>query len=157
MKLWMIILLLALPQCVAAAPMTVDADRFELVQGEQRADFFGHVVVKRDDMILKADEMRVWYQQVEETGKKTLEKVEATGHVTIFTPDSQGSSDLATFMTGSDILVMKGKANMTSTQGTVEGEHIEYNVKTKDTKVIGGQDNGQVRFTFDDTESEAKP
>lgn len=154
MKTWMMVLLLFMPQHVMAAPMTVDADRFELIQGEQRADFFGHVVVKRDDMTLKADQMRVWYQQDETTGKKTLKKVHAVDNVVIDTPDSKGSANTATFTTDSDMLVMVGEAKMISKQGTVEGERIVYNIKTKDTKVINDQKGGQVHFTFEEKDSE---
>ncbi len=150
MKTWIIILLLMVTNDVLAAPMTVDADRFELIEGEQRADFFGHVVVKRDDMILKANQMRVWYQQDDKTGKKTLKKVRAMDNVVIDTPDSKGSANTATFNTDSDMLVMVGQAKMTSKQGTVEGEHIAYNIKTKDTKVINDQKGGQVHFTFEE-------
>ena len=150
MKTWMLTLLLLMPQILMAEPMTVDADRFELVQDKQQADFFGHVVIKRDDMTLKADKVRVWYQEDKVTHKKVLKKAEAKGHVWIDTPDSKGNSDYALFTTDSDILVMKGHAQMTSKQGTIEGEHITYNIKTKDTKVLGSKEGGQVRFTFDE-------
>jgi len=134
----------------AMAGMTVDADRFELVQEEQRADFFGHVVVIRDDMTLKADKMKVWYQQDKKSGKKTLKRVHAMGQVVIDTPDSKGAAESAVFVTDSDTLDMTGKAHMTSKQGTVEGEHIAYNIKTKNTKVVGSDAGEQVRFIFED-------
>jgi len=149
MKLIIVVIFLLFPHWVNAA-MTVDADRFELVQEEERADFFGHVVVIRDEMTLKADKMKVWYQQDSKTGKKILKKVYATGHVLIDTPDSKGAAETAVFEANSDMLDMTGKAHMTSKQGKVEGDHIAYNIKTKDTKVVGGQDGKQVRFTFED-------
>ncbi len=151
MKLVLLLVLLLLPNWALAA-MTVDADRFELVQGKSQADFYGHVVIQRDDMTLMADKVRVWYKENTETGKKTLKKAEANGHVIIDTPDSKGRSDYALFTTGSDMLLMKGNAHMTSQQGTVEGEHIAYNIKTKDTKVMSGQAGKQVRFTFDEAQ-----
>ncbi len=149
MKYWLLLVLL-LPATVCATGMTVDADRFELMREQQRADFFGHVVIHRDDMTLKADKVRVWYKEDKKTGKKVLKKAEATGHVLIDTVDSKGQSDYALFTPDSDMLIMKGRATMTSSQGTVAGEYIAYNVKTKDTKVMGSQAGGQVRFTFDE-------
>ncbi len=149
MKLSVWLILLLLPSWALAA-MTVDADRFELVQGKQQADFYGHVVVKREDMTLKAEKVRVWYQDNKTTGKRVLKQAEAIGKVDIDTPDSKGKSDYALFTTTSNVLVMKGNAHMTSQQGTVEGEHITYNTKTKDTKVVGGDSGKQVRFTFDE-------
>ncbi len=151
MKYGMILLaFLWLPNIVFAGGMTVDADRFELMQEQHRADFFGHVIIQRDDMTLKGDKVRVWYEEDKATGKKVLKKAEATGHVLIDTDDSKGQSDYALFTTDSDMLIMKGNATMTSKQGTVSGEHIAYNVKTKDTKVMGSKESGQVHFTFDE-------
>jgi lipopolysaccharide transport protein LptA len=150
MKRWVILLALLMPNLALAGAMTVDADRFELMQAQQRADFFGHVIIKRDDMTLKGDKVRVWYEEEKQTGKKVLKKAEATGHVLIDTDDSKGASDYALFTTDSDMLIMKGNATMTSKQGTVSGEHIAYNVVTKDTKVMGSKASGQVHFTFDE-------
>jgi len=150
MKFRFFFILFLLSFASIAEAMTVDADRFELIQGKQQADFFGHVVIKRGDMTLKAEKVRVWYQEDEKTGKRVLKQAEAIGKVDIDTPDSKGKSDYALFTTTSNILVMKGHAHMTSQQGTVEGEHITYNTKTKDTKVVGGDSGKQVRFTFDE-------
>ncbi len=147
---YILLLCILIPHVAFAASMTVDADRFELVQGEQQADFFGHVVIKREGIILKADKVRVWYQEDKKTEKKVLRRAEAEGNVKIDTLDSHGKSDYAQFTAASNILVMKGNARMTSKQGTVEGEHITYNTKTKDTKVVGGDSGKQVRFTFDE-------
>jgi lipopolysaccharide transport protein LptA len=152
MKRWVILLTLLMPNLALAGAMTVDADRFELMQELQRADFFGHVIIKRDDMMLKGDKVRVWYEEDKKTGKKVLKKAEATGDVLIDTDDSKGASDYALFTTDSDMLIMKGNATMTSKQGTVSGEHIAYNVVTKDTKVMGSKARGQVHFTFDEQE-----
>ncbi|MDQ7003913.1 MAG: LptA/OstA family protein [Ghiorsea sp.] len=152
MRKWLLLLLcLFVPQMICLAEtMTVDADQFVLLQDKQQIDFFGHVVIHREDMTLKADKVRIWYQEDAQTGKKSLQQAEAVGKVDIVTDDSQGKSDYALFTTASNILVMKGDAHMTSKQGTVEGEHITYNTETKDTKVVGGESGKQVRFTFDE-------
>jgi len=150
MKKWLLLCLLMPQMLWAAEPMTVDADKFVLVQGKQQVDFFGHVVIQREGMTLKADKVRVWYQEDEESGKKVLKQVEAIGHVDIDTDDSKGQSQYALFTAASNILVMKGDAFMVSQQGRVEGEYITYNTFTKDTKVVGGDSGKQVRFTFDE-------
>ncbi|HIP06858.1 MAG TPA: lipopolysaccharide transport periplasmic protein LptA [Mariprofundaceae bacterium] len=152
MRAGIFLLCLLLPHALLAEPMTVDADKFVLVQDKQQVDFFGHVVIKRDDMILRADKVRVWYQEDKATGKKVLKQAEAIGHVDIDTEDSKGKSDYALFTANSNILVMKGDAFMVSKQGKVEGEHITYNTVTKDTKVVGGESGKQVRFTFDEAQ-----
>ncbi|MDQ6983920.1 MAG: LptA/OstA family protein [Ghiorsea sp.] len=150
MKKWLLLCLLMPQMLWAAEPMTVNADRFVLVQDKQQVDFFGHVVIQREGMTLKADKVRVWYQEDEESGKKVLKQVEAIGHVDIDTGDSKGQSQYALFTASSNILVMKGDAFMVSQQGRVEGEHITYHTLTKNTKVVGGDSGKQVRFIFDE-------
>ncbi len=152
MKKWVLLMVFMLPHTLSAEPMVVDADKFVLLQGKQQVDFFGHVVIQRADMTLKADKVRVWYQEDEATGKKVLKQAEAIGHVDIDTEDSKGKSDYALFTAESNILVMKGNAFMVSKQGKVEGEHITYNTFTKDTKVVSGESGKQVRFTFDEAQ-----
>lgn len=135
-----------------AEPMTVDADKFELFSTEQRADFFGHVVVHRQAMVLKANQVRVWYKEV--NGKKELHSVKATGNVLIDTPENKGSSDYATFSAVTDLLVLTGHARMVNKQGTLEGEQIEYNTATEGTRVLSGDSGKQVHFTFEEKASE---
>ncbi|MDX8388216.1 MAG: LptA/OstA family protein [Ghiorsea sp.] len=132
-----------------AASMTVDADKFELFQTEQRADFFGHVVVHRENMVLKADQMHVWYKDVE--GANELQRVKAKGNVFIETAQHKGTSNKASFSADTDMLILTGDARMESDQGILEGEQIEYNTVTEDTKVLQGKKDSQVHFSFEET------
>ena len=133
-----------------AITMTVDADKFELFQTEKRAEFFGHVVVQREEMVLKADFMTVWYQEV--NGKNELKRVKAKGNVFIDTPENKGTSKLATYSADTEMLIMSGEARMVGDQGVLEGEQIEYNTKTEDTRVLKGAEDKQVHFIFEDAE-----
>ena len=131
-----------------AITMTLDADKFELFQTEQRAEFYGHVVVHREEMVLKADFMTVWYQET--NGKNELKRVEAKGNVLIDTPENKGTSNLASYSANTEMLIMSGEARMVNDRGVLEGEQIEYNTKTEDTRVLKGEENQQVHFTFED-------
>ena len=132
-----------------ATTMTIDADKFELFQTNQRAEFFGHVVVHREDMVLKADQMTVWYREVNK--KNELKYVKATGHVVIDTPENKGTSKEATYSAETEMLVMTGEAHMVSEQGELNGEQIEYNTATKDTRVLKDEtEDKQVQFIFED-------
>lgn len=150
MKQWLVLLGILMPCVLDAAPMVVNADQFELVQGEQRAVFTGHVVATQDDLLMKADQMTLWYVQDEMTGKKKLNHGKAVGNVWLQTKESTGSAQQATFAADSEILVLQGKARMISESGVVEGEYIEYHMQTKDTQVLKGTSREQVRFTFDE-------
>lgn len=129
-----------------ADTMTVDADRFELYQDKQRAEFYGHVVVHRQDMVLKADKVLIWYQEI--AGKQELKSLHATGHVVIHTKAKQASADKATFEAGSDMLILTGDAQVKDENSVLEGEIIEYNTTTENMKVLKGKSGKQVTFTF---------
>ncbi|MDQ6988958.1 MAG: lipopolysaccharide transport periplasmic protein LptA [Mariprofundaceae bacterium] len=154
MKMKMLLLvccaLMCLPSWLVAAPMVVDADHFELVQDKQRAVFTGHVVATQGELIIKADKMTLWYVKNASTGKSKLNKAKAVGHVWIKTAENIGSADIATFAADSKILVLKGNARMQSEDGEVLGQHIEYNMQSKDSTVLKGLSEEQVRFTFDE-------
>ncbi|MCF6208671.1 MAG: lipopolysaccharide transport periplasmic protein LptA [Ghiorsea sp.] len=129
-----------------AQTMTVDADKFELHQENKRADFYGHVVVHRHDMVMKADTVKVWYQEID--GKNELKSLDATGNVVITTKAKQGSADRATFEAGSELLVLTGQAKVKDENSVLEGEVIEYNTATENIKVLKGKSGKQVQFTF---------
>lgn len=134
----------------AAQTMTVDADRFEMVKDQQRADFFGHVVVHRDDVVIKADKMKVWYKEV--GGRNELKTVRADGNVHITTETKMGEADYASFEAGSQMLILTGNAKVIDGDSAIEGEVIEYNMKTEHIQVRKGKSGKQVHFTFDEAQ-----
>jgi len=134
------------PPIAYAETMTVDADRFELFQEDKRADFYGHVVVHRQAMVMKADKVKVWYQEI--GSKNELKSLDATGHVIITTKVKQGSADRATYEAGSELLVLTGHAQVTDENSVLEGEVIEYHTATENIKVLKGKSGKQVQFTF---------
>jgi len=152
MKAVLILVLLLCPTLSIAETMSIDADRFELFETEKRADFFGHVVVNRGSMTLKANQMRVWY--LEEAGKNKLKYLSAEGEVWISTSESTGSADKATFSPASALLVLTGQAKVNNEQGILEGEKIEYNMDTQEIRVLKGKHGGQVHFTFEEAVDE---
>lgn len=127
--------------------MTVVADRFELFQENKRAEFYGHVVVHRQGMVMKANQVKVWYQDID--GKNELKSLLATGNVVMTTQIKQGSADRVTFEAGSEVLILTGNAQVKDEKNVLKGDVIEYNTVTENIQVHKGKSNQQVRFTFD--------
>ncbi|MDX8382835.1 MAG: lipopolysaccharide transport periplasmic protein LptA [Ghiorsea sp.] len=150
MKTWLAVCIVCFPCFGFAAAMQVDADQFELVQEEKRAEFVGHVTAVRGEMKITADKMTLWYQEEQATGKNRLKSAKAVGNVQLFTADNQGEADQARFDVDSDVIVLKGNASMENAQGVVRGEHIEYHISSQDTQVLKGDTEQQVRFIFDE-------
>ena len=161
MKLWFMVCILCCVQVVHTQTahaqvvhaqtgdgqkMTVDADRFELFQENKRTEFYGHVVVHRQGMVMKANQVKVWYQDID--GKNELKSLLATGDVVITTKVKQGSADRATFEAGSEVLILTGNAQVKDEKSVLKGEVIEYNTATENIKVRKGKSGKQVQFTF---------
>ena len=148
MKQGLMIVVLLWCQHAFAAPMTIDADRFAMIKAEKRADFFGHVVVRRDDVVIKADQARVWYQ--ERDGKHVLKAVQADGHVRITTANKQGMANHAHFTAGSQLLVLRGQAKVVDERSTIEGHVIEYHMRTEQIRVRQNKSGERVKLTFEE-------
>ncbi len=147
-----LLLNLCFSQLIYAETVTIDADTFELIHVENRGEFAGHVIVHRGDMLLKSDFMTIIYHKLE--GRNALKSAKATGNVIIETPEHTGSADQATFSTASEMLILTGSARVIGKQGELAGEQIEYNTKTKETRVLKGEVDKQVKFTFGEETSE---
>ena len=153
MRGFVIILLnLWISPLIYAETITIDADTFELIHDEKRSEFTGNVTVYRGDMLLKSDFMTIIYHQLE--GRNALKSAKATGNVIIETPEHHGFANEATFSSASEMLILAGNAKVMGKEGDLVGEQIEYNTKTKATRLLKGKVDQQVRFTFGEENSE---
>ncbi len=143
-----ILIFLIHSQSLFAETITVDAEKMELLNLQKQAEFYGNVVVQRENMLIQADYMRLLYE--EKKGENLLKSGFLKGHVYIETPEHKGWSDEATFTTATELLILSGNAKVESGQGLLHGEVIEYNASTKETQVLKGEVNEQVKFTFGD-------
>ena len=135
-------------QPLLAETITVDAEKMELFNLKKEAEFYGNVIVKREKMLLKSDYMRLLYK--ERNGENKLKSGYLKGDVYIETVEHKGWADEATFTAETELLILKGRAKVESSQGMLQGEVIQYNTRTRETKVLKGEVNEQVKFTFGD-------
>ena len=129
-----------------AATITAKADKMDLFHHESRLLLNGHVEVSKPDLLLKSDKMTIDY--FDENGRKKVKQATAEGSVQIETEGHEGWADQAVYHAERELLVLTGNAKVKSSQGIVAGEKIEYNMVTKETQVIKGDADEQVRITF---------
>jgi len=133
-----------------AEPLRVDADKFELAQDSQQAEFIGHVIATRDDVKLTANRMTIWYEKDEKTQKNIFKRAKAIGNVEVLSADTKALAQEVSLSADSNIVVLKGEASISSPQGYLTGEHIEYDTQTKNTKVLPSESGGKAHFVFEE-------
>jgi len=126
-----------------AEPLRVDADKFELAQDSQQAEFIGHVIATRDDVT-------IWYEKDEKTQKNIFKRAKAIGNVEVLSADTKALAQEVSLSADSNIVVLKGEASISSPQGYLTGEHIEYDTQTKNTKVLPSESGGKAHFVFEE-------
>ena len=155
------VLILTLSIQVEATPVLVvqiTSDSLLVEHQKSRAEFKGHVWLKRGDFELRSDRLVVYYRQ--EMGGE-VEQAEAYGHVTMKQGDKSGSSNEALFQQSKNLLTLIGSGRVEGPEGVVEGEKILHNINTKKSTVLQGE-GSRAHFVIEEDdlnkkEKDAKP
>jgi len=150
LALFSVFLLFSFVVTAEAEPLHVDADKFELAQDSQQAEFIGHVIATRDDVKLTANRMTIWYEKDEKTQKNIFKRAKAIGNVEVLSADTKALAQEVSLSADSNIVVLKGEASISSPQGYLTGEHIEYDTQTKNTSVLPSETGGKAHFVFEE-------
>jgi len=130
------------------SPIHITSDKMIAEKGASMVEFIGNVAATRDDSILLADSMKVYFVTDKKKDKKNdtqsnITKIVSTGNVRYTSGERKAFADEAVYTTIDDVLVLKGKAPRLET-GTsfVTGKKIT--LYRKQDKVIVESD-GQKR------------
>lgn len=96
-----------------SAPVTIRADRLEYLNEGHEASYRGHVVVETANTTLKADRVDAYFSSLpagpgKPAGAAQIERVVATGHVTVTQPTRRATGDHAEYFAGPGKVVMTG-------------------------------------------------
>ncbi len=130
-----------------AGPVTILADHLDVWNNKKQALFTGNVYLKRDDLELFCDKLRVFY-----TEKNGIEHAVAKGHVRIRQGDKRGHADKAELDNQRQILTLTGHAVMEQPGGRIEGETIIYHIQQRTTEVLQGKGE-RVKMSIDENSS----
>ena len=130
------------------SPIRITSDKMIAEKGSSMVEFIGNVEATRDDSILLADSMKVYFMTDKKKGKKNdaqnnITKIVSTGNVRYTAGERKAFADEAVYTTIDDVLVLKGNTPRLET-GTsfVTGKKIT--LYRKQDKVIVESD-GQKR------------
>ncbi|MEN8136382.1 MAG: lipopolysaccharide transport periplasmic protein LptA [Thermodesulfobacteriota bacterium] len=115
---------------LANEPIHIEAARMESDQRQGSVLFAGNVEATQGDLIIRAEQMTVYYRKAGETaspagsGGKSIEKLKASGTVKIIKQDWLASGDRMEFATEDRKVVLTGNTRVWQGNNTVTGDKV---------------------------------
>ncbi len=128
------------------APVDVDADRIEVQDRADRAIFSGNVIARQGNMTMSAARLTVAYTN---TNGVNVERLEASGGVTLRTPSETARGNFAIYDVDRRIVTMIGGVHLTQGANRVQGGRLVLDLNSHRAVMDGGGGSGRVsgRFT----------
>jgi lipopolysaccharide export system protein LptA len=134
--------LLAAPAAVRAQvsqhdtslPIEITADQLEVAQQEQLATFTGNVDAVQGEMVLSADQLRVFYygdgqDEARPAGSSgSIRRIEAEGNVFLSSPRETAQGKVGVYDVASNQLTLEGAVVLTQDENVVRGERLEIDL-----------------------------
>jgi len=131
-----------------SGPITIDADRLEVLDKDKRAVFSGNVVAARGDMTVRSSTMTVFYdadltsntstsRPAAANSNQSVRRIEMTGKVLFVQRDQQATGDAAVYERSSETLILSGNVVLTQCQNVVTGPRLVVNLRTNQAQVEG--------------------
>ena len=133
-----------LPGSNSRAPISVNAERLDYFDKEQKLVYSGSVVAKQGESTLRSSALTIFMspadggQTTGGPGAGQVKRMEATGSVTITSKDQVGQGDRAVYDKGENKVYLTGRVSLTQGTNVVKGE--------KDAKLVYDLDTGRARF-----------
>jgi lipopolysaccharide export system protein LptA len=113
------------------APTVITSESLTINKKENRAFFKGSVVAKREDMVVFADTMLVYY---DETGSR-IKRLEADGNVKVIKGEKTIISQKAVYIAEDDSITFTGDPVAMDGKNMIKGDKIIYYI-SEDRSVI---------------------
>ena len=144
----------------------VTSDKLVAEQGEAMAEFIGHVKATRDDAVLLADRLKVYFKSPDKKKSDTqksdsqkqgnVEKIVATGHVEYTAGDRKAFADQAVYTTADEKLVLTGKESKLLTgKSWVAGKKITL-FRLEERVMVESDGSKRVEAFFDSRDQSVK-
>jgi lipopolysaccharide export system protein LptA len=118
-----------------SGPIKIEADSLEVHDRDKTATFSGNVVVRRDDVTIRAARMNVIYsgtptsQNASASSGDQVKRIEMSGRVLFVQKDQQGSGDTAVYDKVNEIMTMNGNVVLTQGQNVAKGQKLIVNMR----------------------------
>ena len=125
-------------------PVEVSADSLSVSQNDGSALFTGNVVIGQGEMRLSAPRVLVFYTE----GQNGIERLEATGGVTLVNADQAAEADTAQYEVNRGTIRMVGNVLLTQGQNTLVSDEMDVDLENGTARM-----NGRVRTVFQSEEN----
>jgi lipopolysaccharide export system protein LptA len=139
-------------------PIEITADSLEVVQEDQVATFAGNVDAVQGDLVLSADQLRVYYRRSgdDEIGTDgTIRRIEAIGNVFLSSPRETAQGETGVYDVPGRALTLEGSVVLTRDENVIRGDRLEYDLASGRSRVVaavpggaGGEPGERVRAIF---------
>lgn len=139
-------------------PIEITSDSLEVVQAERLATFTGNVDAVQGDVVLSADELRVFYRgsgDRADGSSGTIRRIEASGNVIVTSPRETAEGNAGTYDVAGSTITLDGGVVLTRADNVIRGDRLELDLTTGVSRVVarttaseGGSPEERVRAVF---------
>lgn len=119
-------------------PIVITADKLEYSNKEKIAVYIGNVEVKKGNITINADNMKIYLDN-----KGDVSKIIATGNVFFKQENKWGKSKEAEYYKDKNLIILRKEAEVHQDKNVVEGDEIYYYIDEE--KAIANSQNKRVR------------
>lgn len=113
----------------SSSPIHIEADRMVSKEDKNSVVFMGNVDARQDDVVIRSDEMTVYYEPEKgktDTSSSKVKKLICIGNVEITRGDWLGTGKRMDYMAGDRKVILSGDAKAWQGQNMVQGKTIVY-------------------------------
>ncbi len=142
-------------------PIEITADQLEVEQDQRLATFSGNVDAVQGELVLSADQLRVFYYGEEEerpaaaSPSGSIRRIEAEGNVFVSSPRETAQGTAGVYDVASSALSLEGQVVLTQDDNVIRGERLEIDLASGRSRVLaavtedaGGAPAQRVRAIF---------
>lgn len=119
-------------------PIGINSANLEVRQNERKAIFSGNVVATQGKSTLRASQLIVYYDAAEDGTQGGVNKIEATGGITVVSEDQSATGRTGVFDMKTDTATLTGDVVLTQGKNVLKGPELVVNMKTGIAKIVGG-------------------
>jgi lipopolysaccharide export system protein LptA len=146
----------------SSLPIEITADRLEVLQQQQLATFSGNVDAVQGDLVLSADQLRVYYDQADAPagaaaagGGRAIRRIEAVGNVFVTSPRETAAGEFGIYDVATSLITLEGQVVLTQDDNVIRGQRLEVDLASGRSQVFaavpsaeGGGPGERVRAIF---------
>jgi lipopolysaccharide export system protein LptA len=158
----------SLPGHDSRSPIEIVSDSLTVRQQEQLAVFSGNVDATQGDLSLRADEVKVFYDQkggqngqdakkAQPGDSQTIRRIEAAGHVVVTDPQQNATGDRGAYDVAAGRIRLEGNVVLTRMDNVLRGTVLDLELATGTATLRGGKGTDRVRALFRPEDAQAAP